>query len=153
MRVLLLHPDDDFHGWWTSQHWDSVIDLGQAPKSFYDERSAALGCPVYSVFDFAVEVGDLQVWRHLLELGMGRVVDRFGIDWWDVIGLLLQPQLQDVQLALRLAHAGGKPAVGDGRSFATSVGNTAANTPPGIAEAPGAQLFASQRDRSEEPEF
>ena len=104
MRVLLLHPDDDFHGWWTSQHWDSVIDLGQAPKSFYDERSAALGCPVSSVFDFAVEVGDLQVWRHLLELGMGRVVDRFGIDWWDVIGLLLQPQLQDVQLALRLAE-------------------------------------------------
>ena len=104
MQVLLLHPDDDFHGSWTRQHWDSVIDLGRAPKSFYDEQSAALGCPVFSIFDLAVEVDDLQIWRHLLAPGMGRVVDRFGIDWWDVISLLLQPELQDVRLALRLAE-------------------------------------------------
>ena len=104
MRVLLLHPDDDFLGSWTRQHWDSVIDLGRAPKSFYDERSAALGCPVSSVFDLAVEVEDMQIWRHLLEPGMGRVVDRFGIDWWDVISVVLQPELQDVRLALRLAE-------------------------------------------------
>ena len=104
MRVLLLHPDDDFHGSWTSQQWDSVIDLGRAPKSFYDERSAALGCPVYSIFHLAVEVEDMQIWRSLLEPGMGRVVDRFGIDWWDVISLVLQSELQDVRLALRLAE-------------------------------------------------
>jgi hypothetical protein len=104
MRVLLLHPDDDFDGSWTRQHWDSVIDLGRAPTSFYDERSAALGCPVFSIFDLAAEVDDLRIWRHLLAPGMGRVVDRFGIDWWDVISLLLQPELQDVRLALRLAE-------------------------------------------------
>ncbi len=104
MRVLLLHPDDDFHGAWTRQHWDTVIDLGRAPKSFYDERSAVLCCPVFSIFDLAVEVDDLQIWRDLLAPGMGRVVDRFGIDWWDVISLLLQPELQDVRLALRLAE-------------------------------------------------
>jgi len=104
MRVLLLHPDDAFHGSWTRQHWDSVIDLGRAPKSFYDERSAELGCPVFSVFDLAVEVADLQTWRQLLELGMGQVVDRFGIDWWDVISHMLQPELQDARLALRLAE-------------------------------------------------
>jgi len=104
MQVFLLHPDDDFHGSWTHRHWDSVIDLGRAPKSFYDEQSAALGCPVFGIFDLAVEVDDLRIWRHLLAPGMGRVVDRFGIDWWDVISLLLQPDLQDVRLALRLAE-------------------------------------------------
>ena len=104
MRVFLLHPDDDFHGSWTGQRWDSVIDLGRAPKSFYDERSAALGCPVFSIFDLAVEVEDVRIWRSLLAPGMGRVVDKFGIDWWDVIGLILQPELQDVRLALRLAE-------------------------------------------------
>lgn len=103
MRVFLLHPDDDFRGPWTRQPWDLVVDLGRAPKSFYDERSAALGCPVFSIFDFAVEVEDMQIWRSLLEPGMGRVVDRFGIDWWDVISILLQSDLQDVQLAVRLA--------------------------------------------------
>src|SRR5208283_1487275 len=104
MRVLLLHPDDDFHGSCTRQHCYSVIDLGRAPKSFYDERSAALGCPVFSIFDLAVEVEDMQVWRHLFQPGMGLVVDRFGIDWWDVISVSLQPELQDVRLALRLAE-------------------------------------------------
>jgi hypothetical protein len=104
MRVFLLHSDDDFRGSWTSQQWDSVIDLGRAPKSFYDEWSAALGCPVSSIFDLAVEVEDMQIWRFLLAPGMGRVVDNFGIDWWDVIGPMLQPELQDVRLALRLAQ-------------------------------------------------
>ncbi len=104
MRVLLLHPDDDFDGSWTDQHWDSVVDLGRAPRSFYSERSTALGCPVFSVFDLAVEVEDYQSWRHLFELGVGRLVDRSGIDWWDVISLLLQPELQDVRIAMRLAE-------------------------------------------------
>jgi hypothetical protein len=57
---------------------------------------------------------------------MGRVVDHFGIDWWDVISLVLQPELQDVRLALRLAEKlkgcrtlVGEPTVADGGSFAT----------------------------------
>lgn len=104
MRVLFLHTEDDFHGAWTSQHWDSVVDLGRAPKYFYDAQSAALGCPVFSIFDLAVEVEDVQIWRELLEPGMGRVVDSFGIDWWDIISHMLQPELQDVRLALRLAE-------------------------------------------------
>src|SRR5216684_7940605 len=104
MRVLLLHPGDDFYGSWKRQHWDLVIDLGRAPRSFYDERSAALGYPVLSVFDLAIEVEDMQVWRQLLQPGMGRVVDRFGIDWWDVISVVLQPELQHLRLARRLAE-------------------------------------------------
>jgi hypothetical protein len=104
MRVFLLHPDDAFHPSWTRQCWDLVVDLGRAPKSFYGEHSAALGCPVFSIFDLALEVEDVQIWRSLLEAGMGRVVDGFGVDWWDVISLLLQQELQDVRLALRLAE-------------------------------------------------
>jgi len=104
MRVLLLHPDDSFPAPGPSEYWDSVIDLGRAPRSFYDEQSDALGCPVFSLFDLAVEVEDLQSWRPLLELGIGHVVDRFGIDWWDVISLQVEPELQDVRLALRLAE-------------------------------------------------
>ena len=140
MRVLLLHPDDDFHGSWTRQHWDSVIDLGRAPKSFYDERSAALGCPVFSIFDLAIEVEDMQIWRHLFQPGMGRVVDRFGIDWWDVISHSAAAGIAGCaarasvgRKAQRMPYASGKPAVGDGRSFAVAIGNTAASAQPGIA--------------------
>ncbi len=123
MRVFLLHPDDGFHGSWTRQHWDLVVDLGRAPKSFYGERSAVLGCPVFSIFDLALEVEDLQVWRSLLEPGLGRVVDDFGIDWWDVISLLLQEELQQVRLALRLAErlAGSRELAATRASTTTEV--------------------------------
>ncbi len=104
MRVLLLHPEDDFSGPWKDQPWDWVVDLARAPRSFYDERSAALGCPVSTIYDFALEIEDVQVWRELFALGMGRIVDRFGIDWWDVVGLSLHPELQDIRLAIRLAE-------------------------------------------------
>jgi hypothetical protein len=104
MQVLFLHPDDSFPAPKQSQRWDSVIDLGRAPRSFYDKQSGALGCPVYSIFDLALEVEDLQSLRPLLEQGIGQVVDRYGIDWWDVISLQVEAQLQNVRLAVRLAE-------------------------------------------------
>ena len=103
MRVLLLHPEDDFSGQLKCQRWDWIVDLARAPRSFYDEWRAALGCPVSSIYDFAREIEDVQVWRDLFAIGMGRIVDRFGVDWWDVVSLLLHPDLQDIRLAARLA--------------------------------------------------
>ena len=79
MRVLLLHPEDDFRGPWADLKWDVVVDLGRAPKSFYQEWSSTLGCPVFSIFDLAIELEDLQLWGRLLELGMGQVAGQF----WD----------------------------------------------------------------------
>jgi hypothetical protein len=108
MRVLLLHPEDSFSGSWKNEHWDWIVDLGRAPKSFYDERSAEFCCPVSSIYDFAVEIEDAQVWRELFAVGMGHVVDRSGVDWWNVVGLLLQPEMQDIRLAVRLAEKLGK---------------------------------------------
>jgi len=108
MNVLLLHPEDEFQASWSRGRWDLIVDLGRAPRSFYDDWSRRLGCPVFSIFDFAIEVDDLLFWRDLLGLGLGRVVDGYGIDWWDVIGILLQPQLQNLRLARRLADKVGK---------------------------------------------
>jgi hypothetical protein len=104
MRVFLLHPDDDFESFSRDQHWDAVVDLGRAPDAFYEEQGARLGCSVSSVFDLALEVEDLKSWRPLLKYGMGIVVDHLGIDWWDVTSTLLQPEMQDLRLALRLAE-------------------------------------------------
>jgi hypothetical protein len=128
MRVLIFHHDDHFHGSWNDKSWDLVIDLGRAPRSYYDDLSAKLKCPVSSVFDLAAEVEDLQIWRHLLQPGLGLVVDRFGIDWWDVISVILQPELQDVRLALRWAEKLGGCRV------------LAASRPSAAAEAIAVQL-------------
>jgi len=104
MNILLVHPEDDFQIAWSRGRWDLIVDLARAPRSFYQEWSGKLNRPVFSIFDFAIEMEDLRVWRALLSQGLGRVVDRYGIDWWDVIGILLWPQLQDLQLARRLAE-------------------------------------------------
>src|ERR1051326_3251010 len=104
MRVLLVHPEDKFEASWAREHWDLLVDLGRAPKSFYEAWSRSLGCTVFSIFDLAIEIDDLKVWRNLLRAGMGCVVDRFGIDWWDVLSLTLQPELQDMRLVSRLAE-------------------------------------------------
>jgi hypothetical protein len=104
MKVLLLHPEDDFPHSPGKGRLDLIVDLGRAPKSFYDDISRKTACEVFSIFDLAVEVDDFLIWRDLLQFGMGRVVDRLGIDWWDVIGLLLQGEMQDLRLAQRLAR-------------------------------------------------
>ena len=103
MKVLLLHPDDNFESLQARSDCDLIVDLGRAPESFYDEWRHRVGCEIFSIFDLAIEVEDLLAWRDLLRVGLGYAVDQFGVDWWDVIGLLLQPQMQELRLAQRLA--------------------------------------------------
>jgi len=104
MAILLLHPEDDFAGPWRHSRWDLVVDLGRAPKSLYEDWADRFACPVFSIFELAREIEDFRSWRELMDLGRGRVFDDLGIDWWDVIGMLLQPDVQDVRLAIRLAE-------------------------------------------------
>ena len=103
MKVLLVHPEDEFQRSWANGHYDLIVDLGRAPAAFYHDWSGKLGCPVFSISDLAVEVEDFREWRGLMDVGRGQVVDRFGIDWWNVIGILLQAELQDMRLVQRLS--------------------------------------------------
>ncbi|MGD0512724.1 MAG: hypothetical protein ABSA29_05440 [Terriglobales bacterium] len=104
MKVLLLHPDEALGEARAANHWDLVVDLGRAPIATYDRRSRQAGCPVVSIYDYAVEIDDLYRLRELLQIGTGLTVDSCGIDWWDVLSLELVPQLQQLMLACRLAR-------------------------------------------------
>jgi len=96
-RVLLLHPDDQIPERDSHAHaWDLIVDLGRAPAATYEEWSRKANCKVVSVFDFAQGTDDLHRTRELLEHGMDRVVDRFGIDWWDVLVQSVLPELQQL---------------------------------------------------------
>jgi hypothetical protein len=103
MRVLLLHPEDAFDDWCPLQHWDLVVDLGRAPLSTYESWGRQTGCPVISLYDHAEETEDLYRLREFLQLGTGRVVDRWGIDWWDVFSLEIASGVQRIMLLHRLA--------------------------------------------------
>ena len=103
MKVLLLHPEDAVADPHSGQHWDLVVDFGRAPAATYERWSRQAGSQVISIYDRAEEIEDLHRLRQLLQIGTGRMVDRWGIDWWDVLSLEIVPQLQQFGLVHRLA--------------------------------------------------
>ena len=103
MRVFLLHPEDPFPRLSLAHGWDLIVDLGRAPASTYHTWSRQTRCRVISIYDSANEIEDLHRLRQLLQLGMGRMMDDWGIDWWDVLSLEIASDLQQFVLAGRLA--------------------------------------------------
>ncbi len=101
-RVLLLHPEDQLPAR-TKHAWDLIVDLGRAPAAPYEDWSRQANCKVVSVFDFAQGTDDLHRTRELLEHGMGQAVDRYGIDWWDVLVQSVVPEIQQLISLVRLA--------------------------------------------------
>jgi hypothetical protein len=102
-RVLLLHPEDAFPQSGPADGWDLVVDLGRAPLAAYQRWTRQGGCEVFSLYRFAREIDDLGRLRELLQLGLGRMVDRSGIDWWDLLCLFIAGDLQQLMLVHRLS--------------------------------------------------
>jgi hypothetical protein len=104
MRVLLLHPEDQLPAARPGRKWDLVVDLGRAPAATYERWGKQAGCRLISLYDFAKDFEDLLHVRELLQLGMGQWMDSFGIDWWDVLSLMIEPDIRQLMLVGRLAR-------------------------------------------------
>jgi hypothetical protein len=103
MKVLLLHPEDTFPLYRSPVRWDLVVDLARTPSATYEHWSREAGCEIFSLYRFAAEFGDVGRVRELLELGLGVMVDRSGIDWWDLLCLFIAGELQQLMLVRRLS--------------------------------------------------
>ena len=103
MKVLLLHPEDELRQRYLNHHWDLIVDLGRAPASTYDRWRERADCRVTSLYDMAEEIEDLYCIKQLLHLGMGAMVDRRGIDWWDLLSLEIQSDIHQLILINRLS--------------------------------------------------
>jgi hypothetical protein len=103
MEILLLHPEDAFAHQHLIHRWDLVVDLGRAPHGTHEDWRKQAGCPVISIYDYAEEIDDLHHLRELLLLGLGHVVDQWGIDWWDIFSLEIASGIQRAVLIERLA--------------------------------------------------
>lgn len=104
MKILVLHPDDEpLHGPWSEQSWDLIFDLGVAGWNSYKRWGEALGCPVQG----AERIGDSEFdqIRAFLNSGLGRVVDKHGLDWWDLISLEFLSEFERWATLQKLAHA------------------------------------------------
>ena len=102
MKLLVLDGADDLSTL-PSQPWDMVGDCARAPAATYDSWARSSGAECLSFFDFAHGFDDLHASRELLRQGLNIVVDEDGVDWWDVLSLLIESDLRQLMLALRLS--------------------------------------------------
>jgi hypothetical protein len=102
-RVLLLHPEDRYPMPGLPDFWDLIVDFGRAAPDTHLRWGRNAGCRVLSIFDFAEDLEDLYRTKELLQFGMGGLVDRFGIDWWDVLSIMIFPEFMNLMMVQRLA--------------------------------------------------
>ena len=85
MRVLLLHPEDlPWSGEWAHTPWDLIVDLGFAGPTIYSDWSQRLRARVISIHQFAGEMESYRWIDQVLQPGRGRLIDRMGLDWWEI---------------------------------------------------------------------
>lgn len=110
MRILLLHSNDEaLAADWLNEPWDMVFDLGRAGWVACERWTADFGCSVQPIDGLKDRGRENQKVRELLCAGRGRLVDRDGIDWWELTALLVHDQLERLVLLQKFAEevAGG----------------------------------------------
>ena len=86
MKILLLHPEDAAEGGaWSREHWDLVVDLGFAGIEAYARYSRTLNSRFLSIHQFARHPESYRWVNQFLERGRGRLFDRRGLDWWEIL--------------------------------------------------------------------
>ncbi len=104
MRVLLLHPDDTPEsGEWAGTRWDLVVDLGWAGQCANARMAKMFACPVRSIQELADPQAHAAKLREVLTIGLGILVDRLGIDWWEFANPYRQPLLDQILQATQLS--------------------------------------------------
>jgi hypothetical protein len=103
MRVLLLHSEDvPWRGPWANTCWDQIIDLAYAGPDIYGEWMARCGLPVRSIHEFSGECQSYTSIKKFLDPGRNQLVDRMGLDWWEIIAVLSHHELQALYLLQQL---------------------------------------------------
>jgi len=103
MKVLLLHPDDSpWNGSWSHTRWDLIIDLGFASRFVYEDWLQRSGTRVVSIYPFVGETESYRWVNTVLEHGRGRLFDRKGLDWWEILGVWSYQHLQSLYLLEQL---------------------------------------------------
>jgi hypothetical protein len=92
MRILLLEPEDSpERGPWSRQHWDLIVDFGKSSAFSEESWACQYGCPVLRSDCFRHGIADAKKVREIFSAGRGRLIDEEGIDWWDLLSLLVVP--------------------------------------------------------------
>jgi hypothetical protein len=105
MRILFIHPEDGAEkGPWASQPWDQIVDIGQGGVNTYERWVRQFSCPVVTLGSLRNGFDILRHVRELLGHGCGRLVDEHGLDWWEIMSMLLHGELETFIVLQRFAQ-------------------------------------------------
>jgi hypothetical protein len=108
MKILLLHSEDDPEkGPWAGLAWDRVVDLGLGGVDSYARWTRQFQCPVTTVKSLRNGFKDFRRIRDLLAIGCDRLVDAYGLDWWEIMSILLHGELETLILLQSFAETVG----------------------------------------------
>ncbi len=95
MKILLLHSEDDpENGPWSDRAWDRIVDAGLGGLHTYERWSHRFKCPATTLNKFHSGFDDFRRVRRLMDLGCGRLVDEHGLDWWELLSMLLHVEME-----------------------------------------------------------
>lgn len=108
MKILLIHPEDDPEkGPWTSLRWDRIVDFGRGGENSYIRWRRQFGCPVTTLDSLRNGFDDCRRIRAVLGLGCGQLTDEYGLDWWEIMSILLTEELEALILLQRFLRTVG----------------------------------------------
>ena len=108
MKILLIHSvDDPEKGRWTNLPWDHVIDLGLGGLTGYARWTRQFHCPITTLDSFRNGFDTFQQVRNLLGLGCNRLMDEHGLDWWEILSILLTSEMETLLLLQRFVETIG----------------------------------------------
>lgn len=108
MKILLMHSGDDPEkGPWASVPWDRIVDLGMGGVESYARWTRRFACPVTTLGSLRNAFDDFRRVRELLAFGCGRLIDEYGLDWWELMSLFLHGQLETLILLQHFAQTVG----------------------------------------------
>jgi hypothetical protein len=108
MKVLLIHSEDDPEkGPWANLPWDHIVDLGMGGVNSYARWKRRFRCPITTLDSLRNGFDDSRQVRYVLGLGCGRLIDPYGLDWWEITSILLTGEVEAFILLQRLVQTLG----------------------------------------------
>jgi hypothetical protein len=112
LRILFLHPEDPPQiGPWVRERWDLVVDLGFAGAQTYADWSRTLNGRILSIHQFAGETESYRWVNRVFQQGRRRLLDREGLDWWDLLAMESYQDLHSLYLFRQLQREIGPGVV------------------------------------------
>lgn len=105
MKVLAINAEDNpEQGPWSKLRWDRIVDLGLGGASTYKRWQHCFGCPIEPLDSLRSGLDEVHQVHELLGQGCGRLVDEYGLDWWEIMSILLVSQLETLITLQKLSR-------------------------------------------------